>query len=312
VIVENENSKCGFAGLRVLSLESRRAAEMAKLIASSGGKATVAPSMREVPLASNTEALAFARRLSEGGFDIVIFLTGVGTRALARVVETVCPVEQFTVALRKIAVVARGPKPMAALKELGVPVTVAVPEPNTWRDLLRTLDERADSLPLAGRRVAVQEYGVSNPELLTGLSERGAHVTRVPVYEWGLPEDVAPLRAAVMSIARGEMDVVLFTTAMQINHLFQVAREMNQEGAVRRTLSRMLVASIGPTTSERLHEYGLTADIEPTHPKMGYLVTETAQRSAELLRRKRVSFLAGSKSPTRQPPAPKRFGGGAS
>jgi uroporphyrinogen-III synthase len=298
VFVENEDSKTGFAGLRVLSLESRRAPEMAKLIVNSGGQATVAPSMREVPLASNTEALAFARRLSEGGFDIVIFLTGVGTRALTRVVETVYPLEQFTAALRKITVVARGPKPVAALKELGVPVTVAVPEPNTWRDLLRTLDERADSLPLTGRRVAVQEYGISNPELLAGLSDRGAHVTRVPVYEWGLPEDVAPLRAAIMSIAHDEIDVVLFTTAMQINHLFQVAGEMNQEEAVRRALSRMLVASIGPTTSERLHEYGLTADIEPTHPKMGYLVSETAQRSAELLRRKRISFPAGSKSPT--------------
>jgi uroporphyrinogen-III synthase len=288
--VESENSKSGFAGLRVLSLESRRAAEMAKLIASNGGKATVAPSMREIPLASNTEALAFARRLSEGGFDIVIFLTGVGTRALTRVVETLYPVERFVEALRKIAIVARGPKPIAALKELGVPVTVAVPEPNTWRDLLRTLDERADSVPLTGRQVAVQEYGISNRELLAGLSERGAHVSRVPVYEWGLPEDVAPLRAAVLSIASGEMDVVLFTTAIQINHLFQVAGEMNQEGAVRRALSQMLIGSIGPTTSERLHEYGLTADIEPTHPKMGYLVSETAQGSAELLRRKRVPF----------------------
>jgi uroporphyrinogen-III synthase len=228
VNVENENSKSGFAGLRVLSLESRRAPEMAKLIASNGGKATVAPSMREIPLASNAEALAFAHTLSEGGFDMVIFLTGVGTRALTRVVETVYPVEQFVAALRKITIVARGPKPIAALKELGVPVTVAVPEPNTWRDLLRTLDEKADSLPLKGRRVAVQEYGTSNPELLAGLSDRGAHVTRVPVYEWGLPEDVGPLRAAVAAIASDEFDVVLFTTAIQVNHLFQVAAEINQ------------------------------------------------------------------------------------
>jgi len=287
VIVESENSKSGFAGLRVLSLESRRAPEMEKLIASNGGQATVAPSMREIPLASNTEALAFARGLSEGGFDIVIFLTGVGTRALRRVVETVYPVEQFVAALRKIAIVARGPKPIAALKELGVPVTVAVPEPNTWRDLLRTLDDKADSVPLRGRRVAVQEYGTSNPELLAGLSERGAHVTRVPVYEWGLPEDVAPLRAAVTAIARDKFDVVMFTTGIQVNHLFQVAVEMNQEESVRRALCRMLIASIGPVTSERLHEYGLTADIEPTHPKMGYLVSETAQRSTDILRQKR-------------------------
>jgi uroporphyrinogen-III synthase len=273
--------------MRVLSLESRRAPEMAKLIAGNGGVPTVAPSMREIPLASNTEALAFARRLSEGGFDIVIFLTGVGTRALARVVETVYPVEQFVAALRKITVVARGPKPVAALKEMGVPVTVAVPEPNTWRDLLRTLDEKTDSISLRGRQVAIQEYGTSNPELLAGLSDRGAHVTRVPVYEWGLPEDVRPLRAAVTSIARDEFDVVMFTTGIQVNHLFQVAAGMNQEESVRQGLSRMLIASIGPVTSERLQEYGLKADIEPTHPKMGYLVTETAQRSTDILQQKR-------------------------
>jgi uroporphyrinogen-III synthase len=287
MIVESENSKRGFAGLRVLSLESRRAPEMAKLIASNGGKATVAPSMREIPLASNTQGLAFARSLTEGGFDMVIFLTGVGTRALTRVVETVYPIEQFVAALQKIVIVARGPKPIAALKELGVPVTVTVPEPNTWRDLLGTLDEKADSVPLKGRRVAVQEYGTSNPDLLAGLSDRGAHVTRVPVYEWGLPEDVGPLRAAVGAIARDEFDVVLFTTGIQVNHLFQVAIEMNQAEFVRRGLSRMLIASIGPSTSERLHEYDLTADIEPTHPKMGFLVNETAQRSAEILRQKR-------------------------
>jgi uroporphyrinogen-III synthase len=287
LIVESEKSTSGFAGLRVLSLESRRAPEMAKLIASNGGSATVAPSMREIPLASNTQGLAFARGLSEGGFDMVIFLTGVGTRALTRVAETVYPVEQFVAALRKITIVARGPKPIAALKELGVPVTVAVPEPNTWRDLLRTLDEKADSVPVKGRRVAVQEYGTANPELLAGLSDRGAHVTRVPVYEWGLPEDVGPLRSAVAAIARDEFDVILFTTAIQVNHLFQVAIEMNQDEFVRRGLSRMLIASIGPSTSERLHEYGLQADIEPTHPKMGFLVNETAQRSAEILRQKR-------------------------
>jgi uroporphyrinogen-III synthase len=202
-------------------------------------------------------------------------------------VETVYPVERFVTALRKITIIARGPKPVAALKELGVPVTVAVPEPNTWRDLLRTLDEKSDTLPVKGRQVAVQEYGVSNPELLAGLSDRGAHVTRVPVYEWGLPEDVGPLRAAVTSIASDEFDVVLFTTAIQVNHLFLVAGEMNQEEAVRRALSHVLIASIGPSTSERLREYGLTADIVPSHPKMGYLVSETAQRSVDILRRKR-------------------------
>src|ERR1700734_1454357 len=109
----DERAKSGLAGLRVLSLESRRAVEMAKLIENYGGRAVIAPSMREVPLESNTEALAFARALFAGGFDMVIFLTGVGTRALARVVETIFPLDQYLAALRKVAVVARGPKPVA-------------------------------------------------------------------------------------------------------------------------------------------------------------------------------------------------------
>ena len=283
----DERAKSGLAGLRVLSLESRRAPEMVKLIENYGGRAIVAPSMREVSLESNTEALEFARTLAANGFDMVIFLTGVGTRALARVVETVYPLEQFAEALRKIVVVARGPKPVAALKELGVPVTIAVPEPNTWRDLLRTLDEKSDVAALKGRRVAVQEYGASNSELLAGLAERGAQVTRVPVYQWALPVDTGPLRAAVEAIAHGEIDLALFTTSIQVTHLLRIAREMNLERELRTGFARILIGSIGPMTSEELCEQGFSADFEPSHPKMGFLVNEAAQRGAELLKEKR-------------------------
>jgi uroporphyrinogen-III synthase len=285
--MDDRNSAKGFEGQRVLTLESRRALEMAKLIAANGGGAIIAPSMREIPLESNTAAIAFARKLAEGGFDAVIFLTGVGTRALARVAEILYPHEQFVAALQKIHIVARGPKPVAVLREWGVPIALTAPEPNTWHEVLRVLDEAAQTVPLMGRRVAVQEYGVPNPELLAGLAERGALVTSIPVYEWGLPEDVGPLRAAVDSIACGEIDVILFTTAMQANHLMQIATEMNKEEAVRRALSQILIASIGPTTSERLREFGIAPDLEPSHPKMGYLVAETARRSAEILRGKR-------------------------
>ena len=286
-MIEERGKPGGLGGLRVLSLESRRAPEMAKLIENYGGRAIVAPSMREVPLESNTEALAFARTLAANGFDMVIFLTGVGTRALARVVETIYPLEQFAEALRKVTVVARGPKPVAALKELGVPVTIAVPEPNTWRDLLRALDEKSGTAALKPKRVAVQEYGASNAELLAGLAERGAQVTRVPVYQWALPEDTGPLRAAVETIARGEIDVALFTTSIQVAHLLRIAREMNLEQKLRLAFARILIGSIGPMTSEELREQGLTADFEPAHPKMGFLVNEAAQRGEGLLEQKR-------------------------
>ena len=285
--MESADSRKGFAGLRVLSLESRRGPEMAKLISANGGVSTVAPSMREVPLEKNTEALAFARKLFDGEIDMVIFLTGVGTRALARVVETIHPLDLYLAELRKIPVVARGPKPVAVLREWNVPIAVTAPEPNTWRELLRALDENSAALPLKGRRVAVQEYGISNGNLLAGLAERGAHVTSVPIYEWALPEDTGPLRAAIAAIARGEIDVILFTTATQADHLLQIAAQHKEETALRAALPRMVVASIGPTTSERLREYGIEPDLEPSHPKMGFLVGEAAQRSAEILNRKR-------------------------
>jgi len=279
-----ESSKLGgLHKFRVLSLESRRAAEMAKLIENHGGRAIVAPSMREVPLESNTEAIAFARALRAGEFDVVIFLTGVGTRALARVVESVYPIDEFAAALRKIAVIARGPKPVAALKEIGVPVTIFAPEPNTWRELLDALDAHKQSVPLSGRRVAVQEYGEPNTELLDGLGSRGAHVTRVPVYQWELPEDVGPLRSAVELIARAEIDMALFTTSVQVDHLLRVAREVNLEQEMRRGFAGVVVGSIGPVTSAELLSQGFHVDFEPPHPKMGFLVNEAAKHARAIL-----------------------------
>jgi uroporphyrinogen-III synthase len=276
----------GLAGLRVLALESRRAAEMAKLIESYGGTPIVAPSMREIPLETNTEALAFARELIAGRFDMVVFLTGVGTRTLARVVETAYPIDRFRAALGKAAVVARGPKSAAALKELGVQVTLAVPEPNTWKDLLRVLDEQSASLPLRGMRVAVQEYGSSNRELLDGLSVRGATVARIPVYQWALPEDTSALREAVRAITRGEINVVLFTASVQVVHLLRIAEELKLEHELRIAFGRIAVGSIGPVTSDELREHGFAIDFEPKHPKMGFLVNEAARRAAEICAKK--------------------------
>lgn len=283
----DEAKRNGLAGLRVLCLESRRAQEMAKLISSYGGEAVVAPSMQEVTLKDNPEALTFARKLAEGGFDTVIFLTGVGTRALVRLMEAHDLRDQFVDALKHVKVVARGPKPIAALAEVGVSVSVAVPEPNTWREVLAALDARANSIPLKGSRIAVQEYGATNPELLDGLKQRGAIVTRIPVYEWALPEDVGPLRESVQAIVHGRIDMAFFTTSVQVQHLLRIASGMQAEEPLRHAFRRIVVGSIGPITSEALRQNGLPVDFEPEHPKMGFLVAEAAQRGRDLLEQKR-------------------------
>ena len=261
---------------------------MATLVTTFGGEPISAPSMREVPLESNTEALAFADRLERGEFDLVVLLTGVGTRALIATIEQVRGSrDSFIDALRRTRIVARGPKPVAALRDVQVPVWLTAPEPNTWREILSTLDGRAADLSLKGRSVAVQEYGVSNPDLLAGLRERGATVTAVPVYQWALPDDLEPLRAACRALTEGAIDVVLFTTATQAVHLLKVAETMGVSEAVTFGLRKCVVASIGPTTSEELRERGTDPDMEASHPKMGFLVREAAARAGELLEAKR-------------------------
>jgi uroporphyrinogen-III synthase len=154
------------------------------------------------------------------------------------------------------------------------------------------IDARGEERPLRGARVAVQEYGVSNTRLLDALRDRGAEITRVPVYRWALPEDLEPLKNAVTAIAREGVDVVVFTTSVQVVHLWQIVLEMNLEADVRRGLARTAIGSIGPSTSEELRRYGLAADVEPSHPKLGFLVRELAERSAAVLRSKRSELEA--------------------
>jgi uroporphyrinogen-III synthase len=242
--------------------------EIAELIRRQGGDPFVAPSMREIPLEANQVAFDFAERLFAGDFDMVVLLTGVGTRQLARLLAERFGEGAFADALRRVTLVARGPKPVAALREMGLAAAIVAPEPNTWRELLAVTEGRPE------RRIAVQEYGRSNPELLSALRARGAEVTSVRVYRWDLPENTGPIREAARRLVAGEFDIVLFTTAIQMIHLAGIARDLGIEREVLEALRRIKVCSIGPTTTEALEEFGIRPAMEPSHPKMGILVRE--------------------------------------
>ncbi len=282
-----------FDGLRVLSLESRRAKEVEKLIRTYGGEPFVVPAMREVKLESNQQALDFAAKLLAGEVDVVLFLTGVGVRALLETVETKFDREQFLNALRTVRIVTRGPKPEQVLRELKVKTLASAPEPSTWHEVLATMD-RAFGEELKTLRVAIQEYGASNPELLAELTQRTAEVIKVPVYQWALPYDLKPLRECVHGIANADIDVILFTTAVQVIHLMMVAQQMNSIPALMRGLRSVVIISIGPTTTAEMLHYGITPDFEPSRPKLGFLINEAAQYSGDLLGKKRDQSRAGS------------------
>jgi uroporphyrinogen-III synthase len=264
-----------FHHARVLAFESRRAKEMGELIRINGGDPFLAPALVEVPLEHNQEAFTFADRLYSGNFDMMIFLTGVGARLLQRILATREPEGRFPEALRGLTVVARGPKPVSVLREWQVPVQVTVPEPNTWRDLLAAIADRPE------KSVAVQEYGRSNSELLDGLAAQDRTVLRVPVYQWTLPPDTAPLAQALKDLLAGQFQAAIFTTGVQIEHFLTFAAEQGKAAEAVAALKQIFIASIGPTCTESLRASGLTPALEPSHPKMGILVREAALKFAE-------------------------------
>src|SRR5579871_3333372 len=180
----------GFGGARILALESRRASEIASLIRKQNGEPFVAPSMREVELDRQDEAVEFGQRLLAGDFDGVILLTGVGTRLLWKALLGRYRDEEIKAAFARTTIIVRGPKPSAAIREHGLTPQVQVPEPNTWHELLAVMKDRPES------RVALQEYGESNAALIEGLRAMRKEVTPVRIYGWELPEDTRPLRQA--------------------------------------------------------------------------------------------------------------------
>jgi uroporphyrinogen-III synthase len=267
--------------LRVCSFESRRGSEMQSLIERHGAIATIAPSMREVPLDDNPAVFDFARELLEGRIDIVIFMTGVGASALLETLETRYPRAQILAALEKTITVVRGPKPTAILRGWGLRIDHRAPEPNTWHEVLALL---TPSVPLDRRRVAVQEYGAPSNEFYEALKSHGATVIPVPVYRWALPRDLEPLRSAVRKTIDGQFDLVLFTSAQQLNHVLAVSEQEGlRDDWLNAVNNRCLVASIGPTATETLLSAGVRVDVEPSHPNMGTLVKESFAAAKKLL-----------------------------
>jgi len=276
----------GFNGLTVAAFESRMAAEIARLIERHGGNPLVTPALRVIPLDDNSAALKLGVRLTTERVDLLILLTGVGTTALFGLLKTRYPWSSIVAALKQTAIVARGPKPVAALKTFGLQPTLTVPEPNTWVDLISTLDEYR---PVKGLRVAVQEYGASNPDLLEALKQRGAEVFQVPIYRWALPEDPGPLRQALDEVIAGKVPVLLITNAAQVDHVMQMLEKDGKIEPFRASLKKMVVASIGPTASERLRHYEWPIDLQPSHSKMGILVKETSEQTHALLQQKQLA-----------------------
>ncbi|HXK19715.1 MAG TPA: uroporphyrinogen-III synthase [Polyangiaceae bacterium] len=276
-------------GLRIVCFESRRSAESSRMIARQGGEPVEAPSLREVPLRGPAGLDSLEGDLLSGVPVLLLLLTGIGAELMIEGLSQSLSRERVLELLTRpeVAIVCRGPKPHAILKPLGIKPALVVGEPNTWRDVLREIDLHDFA---RGRSIYVQEYGRTNTELLAALQERGPlSVRQVKTYAWALPEDLAPLHAAIERIAQGEAEVALFTSGIQVTHLLRVAEDRGATERLLAGLSRVVIASVGPLTTEALVAVGLAPDIEPEHPKLGHLMVALGALAAKKLAEKRVS-----------------------
>ncbi|MGC6450933.1 MAG: uroporphyrinogen decarboxylase [Pirellulaceae bacterium] len=292
-----------FGGMQVASFESRRADDIRRLIERYQGQPHVSPSMREVALEENRPSIDLANRIMTGEIDVFIVMTGVGFKHLIKAVEHHIDLARFINCLRDMTTVTRGPKPVAAMKEFGITPTIKVPSPNTWREILSTLDTEC---PVNHLTIAIQEYGKPNPSLVAGLEARGAHIQTVKVYRWELPEDIGPLENNIRTIVAGEMDVLMFTSAHQVTNLFSLAKQMGLEEQLTSQFDECVVVSIGPTTTEWMKHLSLPVDLEPDSPKMGPMVIAAARSSQDLKQRKKRirHMLSGPSSDVLDPNAP--------
>ena len=268
----------GLHGARVALLEARFGGEMAALVRRLGGEPISAPAVREAPVDGDGHIATVLDRIAAAQVDVVVVLTGVGCRLLFAAAVRLGRADELRAALAATTVVARGPKPAAALRAQGLRATVDTLSPHTTPDLIDALEP----LALAGRRVTVVAYGERSEDLDAVLRARGAMPDTVQLYEWRLPDDVAPLRSLVEDIVHGRVDAVAFTSQIQARHLFAIASEMHaREALVRAMRSTTVVVSIGPTCTAALEMLGVPPQVTANPPKMRPMVMALAAYLAE-------------------------------
>ena len=248
---------------------------MGSLIERHGGVSYSAPVLQEIYLKDSPEVQQLVQDICDGTVEVVVLLTGVGTRALVQTAAAMGREEEFIHSLDQRTVIARSPKPARVLRQHKIHIDVMPPEPYTSEALM----EAVAGVDFKDKQLAVQAYGAPNNFLTRSLAERGAIVREVALYTWGLPEDSTPVLRMIDDLGQGSIDALAFTSQPQAANLFVIAGQAGKEDYLREILNgaSVVVASVGPVCSRGLRGAGVNVDLEPDHPHMGNLVLALAE-----------------------------------
>lgn len=247
------------AGRRIALPEARELDRLAELLESEGASTLRCPllAIRDAP--DPAPVAAWLRLLAAGSMDVLVFLTGEGLRRLLAAADRLDLREPVVGALGRARKITRGPKPARALHEIGLSPDLAAAVPTTAGviEVLRPLD-------LGGRRVGVQLYGQEpNRPLVEFLEEAGATVYPVAPYVYASASDESAVRHLITTIVAGQVDAIAFTSAAQVDRLWQVAAGAGNEAELRKGLHGVRVAAIGPIVVEALEARGVPIHVVP-------------------------------------------------
>lgn len=256
--MSEQNASGPLAGRVVALAENRFLDALAKMLEKEGATAMRVPLISILDAEDMAPVDAWITQASAKWFDYCVFMTGEGIRRLVNRAEIIGQKESFIGGLSHMRLLARGPKPIAALKELGLAPSFLAPAPTT-DGLIAALGGEV----LSGKKVGVQLHGYDNPPLIGSIEGAGATALIVKPYRYAPASDGTKVLDLIHAMFRREVDLLAITSSPQVERLFEVGRENNLENELREGLRKTLVASVGPVASEALERLGVRVDVCP-------------------------------------------------
>jgi uroporphyrinogen-III synthase len=248
-------------GRRVVVPETRELRLLTSMLAERGAIPIPCPLVAIRDVADPAPVAEWLKRFVAHPCDDLVLMTGEGLRRLLGVAERSGIRPDFVAALAAPRKITRGPKPVRALREIGLDADLTAPVP-TSGGIIDALAPFA----LSGRRVGVQLYPDGDHQALLGfLAKAGAQADVVLPYVYGSEADDAGVLAVIAQMAAGEIDAIAFTSSPQVRRFYQVAAKAGRSEAAREGLGRVLVAAVGPVVARELATFGARADVMPAN-----------------------------------------------
>lgn len=257
-------------GRTIALAEGRQLEELARMLEKEGATCLRCPLINILDAPDRDAVEGWLRDLAAGQLDYVVLMTGEALRRLLGFAERAGLRDAVLAGMARTRTVTRGPKPVLALKEVGLAPSRVAGAPTTAGVIAALQAE-----PLQGRTVGVTLYGELNPMLEDFLRDAGATPRTVMPYVYAPAADTGRVKDLIVRMARGEVDSIIFTSSPQVERLYTVAADHGKMTLLRQALAQTQVAAVGPIVSGTLRQRGARVDI---CPEQGFVMKNLVQQ----------------------------------